>query len=224
MKTKKIAKEEILELVWVLKERNIDSLKILVEKSREPQTNKLIEELVNEKYLEISGNTVSLTESGYKHAENIIRRLRLAEVLFTEILEMEDKIVRDQACEFEHILMAEVTDSICTFLGHPLKCPHGLRIPRGDCCAKYSIDIKPFVKPLFDLGIGDLGQIVFMSPKTHTRLDRLMNFGLTPGTVVKLHQKKPSFVVQIGETDLAIDSEIARNIYVKRVNGNNNIG
>ncbi|MFC1557624.1 FeoA domain-containing protein, partial [candidate division KSB1 bacterium] len=108
------------------------------------------------------------------------------------------------------------------FLGHPLKCPHGKPIPRGECCTRFSKELKPFVKPLFDLGIGEHGKIVFMSPKTHTRLDRLMTFGITPGSVIKLHQKKPSFVIQIGETDLAIDSEIARNIYVKRVNGEPN--
>jgi len=218
MKTK-VAKEEILELAWVLKERNIHDIDILMKKSREEKTDKLIESLKKDGYLIVSEGKFAFTEKGYEYAENIIRRLRLTEVLFTEILEMEDPIVRTQACEFEHILMEEVTDSICTFLGHPLKCPHGMPIPRGECCARFSHDIKPFVKPLYDLGIGELAKIVFMSPKTHARLDKLMTFGLTPGSIIKLHQKKPSFVVQIGETDLAIDSEIARNIYVRRFNG-----
>ena len=66
--------------------------------------------------------------------------------------------------------------------------------------------------------IGDIAKIVFMSPKTHKRLDKLMTFGISPGSVIRLHQKKPSYVLQIGETDLAIDPEIGENIYVKAVN------
>jgi len=219
MKTKKASKEEILELVWVLRERTINSLDVLIKKSQERHPEKLVETLVNEGFLTVENRTVLLTPAGEKYAENIVRRLRLTEVLFSEILEMDDKIVRDQACEFEHILMDEVTDSICTFLGHPLRCPHGRPIPPGKCCSKFANEIKPFVKPLTELKIGDYAKIVFMSPKTHTRLDRLMTFGLTPGSVIKLHQKKPSLVVQIGETDLALDNDVARNIYVKRING-----
>jgi DtxR family Mn-dependent transcriptional regulator len=41
--------------------------------------------------------------------------------------------------------------------------------------------------------------------------------GLIPGSVVKLAQKHPSFVLGIGETTLALDEEIVREIYVKRV-------
>jgi hypothetical protein len=35
--------------------------------------------------------------------------------------------------------------------------------------------------------------------------------------VVKLGQKNPSFVLEVGETTLALDEEIVREIYVKRV-------
>jgi len=38
------------------------------------------------------------------------------------------------ACRMEHIIDPEVTDSICSFLGHPRACPHGRAIPTGDCC------------------------------------------------------------------------------------------
>jgi hypothetical protein len=37
-------------------------------------------------------------------------------------------------CKFEHILSPDVTDRICTLLGHPLECPHGSPIPQGPCC------------------------------------------------------------------------------------------
>jgi Mn-dependent DtxR family transcriptional regulator len=44
--------------------------------------------------------------------------------------------IEQQACKFEHILSPEATDKICTFLNHPLTCPHGAPIPPGSCCGR----------------------------------------------------------------------------------------
>jgi putative ABC transport system ATP-binding protein len=80
---------------------------------------------------------IRLTDKGEKRAESVIRRHRLAERLFMQTFEVEnEEVVEQQACKFEHILSPEVTDKICTFLGHPDACPHGSPIPRGECCAK----------------------------------------------------------------------------------------
>lgn len=80
---------------------------------------------------------VELTDRGRKKAADIIRRHRLAERLFTDSLALDSESeIEQQACKFEHILSPEATDKICTFLGHPLTCPHGARIPRGACCER----------------------------------------------------------------------------------------
>lgn len=39
--------------------------------------------------------------------------------------------------------------------------------------------------------------------------------GIVPGSTIKLKQKRPSFVLEIDETSLAVDSLIAEEIYVK---------
>jgi len=77
--------------------------------------------------------------------------------------------------------------------------------------------MKPLVIPLEELGLGEEGRIVFIAPKSHQRLDRLSTLGVVPGSTLRMHQKNPSYVLQIGETTLALDREIVRNIYVKRV-------
>jgi putative ABC transport system ATP-binding protein len=78
---------------------------------------------------------VALTPRGRTRAGSIIRRHRLAERLFTDSLAMDSESeIEEQACKFEHILSAEATDKICTFLGHPRTCPHGALIPPGPCC------------------------------------------------------------------------------------------
>src|SRR5229473_7122523 len=80
---------------------------------------------------------VELTASGRQRAADIIRRHRLAERLFTDSLAMDSETeIEQQACKFEHILSPEATDKICTFLNHPLTCPHGAAIPPGPCCGR----------------------------------------------------------------------------------------
>jgi Fe2+ transport system protein FeoA len=46
--------------------------------------------------------------------------------------------------------------------------------------------------------------------------NRLAVFGLVPGTEITLLQRRPACVVQVGETELALDREIARRILVRR--------
>ena len=46
----------------------------------------------------------------------------------------EPRDVETAACAFEHLLTEDAVQRVCTFLGHPSKCPHGRPIPPGDCC------------------------------------------------------------------------------------------
>jgi Mn-dependent DtxR family transcriptional regulator len=78
---------------------------------------------------------VDFTTLGQQRAADVIRRHRLAERLFTQTLKVQnEEEIEQQACKFEHILSPEVTDKICSFLGHPDSCPHGSPIPAGECC------------------------------------------------------------------------------------------
>jgi len=80
---------------------------------------------------------VEFTPAGKQRATDVIRRHRLAERLFTQALKVQnEEEIEQQACKFEHILSPEVTDKICSFLGHPESCPHGSPIPAGECCEK----------------------------------------------------------------------------------------
>lgn len=75
------------------------------------------------------------TPKGESRARDVIRRHRLAERLFMDVLSIHDENeIESSACKFEHILSPEVTDRMCTLLGHPLACPHGSPIPKGPCC------------------------------------------------------------------------------------------
>ena len=65
---------------------------------------------------------------------------RLAERLFRDVLGIHDEDeIESSACKFEHILSPDVTERICTLLGHPTACPHGSPIPKGDCCDSHRV-------------------------------------------------------------------------------------
>src|SRR5262249_18595780 len=81
------------------------------------------------------GVTLEFTPRGRSRARDLVRRRRLAEVLFSSALHVPDPQLEATACRMEHILDPEVENSICSFLGHPRSCPHGRPIPQGNCCA-----------------------------------------------------------------------------------------
>jgi putative ABC transport system ATP-binding protein len=81
-----------------------------------------------------NAETLDYTARGRVRARDLVRRRRLAEVLFSTTLHLSDPEAEVAACRMEHIIDPEVTDSICAFLGHPRRCPHGKTIPSGDCC------------------------------------------------------------------------------------------
>jgi DtxR family Mn-dependent transcriptional regulator len=131
------------------------------------------------------------------------------------VLRVDERETEETACVFEHMLSEDACDRVCSFLGHPTHCPHGRAIPAGRCCG-LGTESAPEVHPLSEMQVGDLCEVVHIRPRHHTRLDRLGAYGLIPGSTVRLHQKKPSFVIQIDETDLALDVDVARDIYVRR--------
>ena len=165
----------------------------------------------------VDGDRLVLTESGIARARGVIRRHRLAERLFRDLLDLSENAAESQACEFEHILSPEATDSVCTLLGHPPTCPHGKSIPPGECCSAAHRSVQSLVTGLPHFPIGETGRIVFIAPRFHDRMDKLAALGVVPGSEVRLHQRAPAYVLDIGETTVAIDPEIASEIFLKRV-------
>ncbi len=209
--------DEILELIWTLRESGEFTIDDILEASEEEDTPGILERMNQEGLIAKDGIEISMTDQGLLRAQEIVRRHRLAECLLTQLFELEETHVESSACKFEHVLSDKVTESVCTFLGHPPFCPHNKPIPRGDCCKKFTKDVSPLVIRLSDASLGNPYRIVFIMPRQKKRLERLSSIGLLPGTSIKLLQKKPSFVIQIEETMIAVDQGIADEIYVKRV-------
>jgi DtxR family Mn-dependent transcriptional regulator len=209
--------DEAMELIWVLAEEGHRGLDRFNLSSDDADTPSLIETLTEGGLVVIEEGNVILTEKGHKMARGLIRRQRLAERLFSDVFEMPDDKVLDDACKMEHILSEELTESVCIFLGHPPTCPHGKPIPRGECCKKFKVEVTPVVTRLSEFEIGALGRITFIVPSETSRISKLNSLGITGGSIIRLVQKTPSFVLQIDETTVAIDPEIAKEIYLKKI-------
>jgi len=209
--------DEALELLWVLNEDNHPNISHFKTNSDDADAGALVETLLHEGLASVEGPEIRLTEKGHKSARGLIRRQRLAERLFTDVFEMPDDTVVNDACKMEHILSEELTESVCTFLGHPPNCPHGKPIPRGECCKKFKVDVTPVVMRLSEFEVGATGKITFIVMSDPSRISKLNSLGIAAGSHIKLIQKTPSFVFQIDETTVALDPEIAKEIYVRKV-------
>ena len=203
--------EEILEKLWVE----------LVEKDKKTINRKGIvnEQLLNglEKsgYVFISDGKIGLTDKGHDCARKIIRRHRLAERLFYDVLELGKDKIEKPSCEFEHVLSKEVEESICALLGHPRECPHGKSIPEGECCKKNLEVIKKVVYKVSDLKKKDSGKIAYILMQDDKKLQKLMALGVLPGKSVIIVQNFPAYVLQIGSTQIVIDREMADAIFLR---------
>jgi len=106
-------------------------------------------------------------------------------------------LVRCPACDYEFTEQPSSVSWLRRLLGG------GPRAPEPDQCEAQSVD---------QLGAGQTATILSLSGSRN----RLAVFGIVPGTEITLLQRRPACVVQVGETELALDREIARRILVRR--------
>lgn len=66
------------------------------------------------------------------------------------------------------------------------------------------------------LAAGERAEVLCLAGDSPGRRNHLAVFGLVPGSEIRLLQRHPSFVVEIGETVLALDADVAGDIVLKR--------
>lgn len=210
------AVHEALEAIWSARELERENIASIQEVSKVMLTDELVASLRDAELAEVRGENLKLTPKGEDEARQVIRRHRLAERLLHDILNMEVEATEASACEFEHVLADEVTESICTLLGHPRECPHGSPIPEGRCCREAHEVVESLVVPITKLKPGEEGRVAYLSSTSQSRLHKLMAFGISPGMRVKIHQHYPTVVIECEHTQLAMEAEIAADIQVWR--------
>lgn len=171
------------------------------------------------KRLETQGLLRSHTEDGYaltpqglQTATRVVRRLRLAERLLTDILRLELARVYTEACKMEHIISPEVEARMAEVLGHPATCPHGLPIP-GE--GPEAVERLP---TLDQLEVWNRAVVVSIPEEHEAVVSYLVDLGLLPGTTVLVREVGPMngpITVQIAQQIRAIGREVASRLRVR---------
>ncbi|MBN1461138.1 MAG: metal-dependent transcriptional regulator [Armatimonadetes bacterium] len=207
--------EEILARLWVAREEQDEPSCPTSTVESDDGGTAAVAELLEAGMIDQKGEVISLTASGAKEAESVIRRERLAERLLTDVLDLGEVEAAEAACQFEHVLHKGVADQICTLLGHPKVCPHGNPIPPGECCAAGTDTAGQVVSRLAELVPGQRGVIAYIHGARREMIQRMLAMGAVPGTPITLVQRTPSYVFQVGQAQIAVDRETARDIYVR---------
>ncbi|MCP4726218.1 MAG: hypothetical protein GY863_14335, partial [bacterium] len=89
MKNRKTDKEHVLEKIWMMMEKDVVDYQNLLEWLKETDSVPVLKELKKDGFILVENDLVKLSDKGYNNSQSIVRRHRLAEVLLTEILEIE---------------------------------------------------------------------------------------------------------------------------------------
>lgn len=203
--------EEILEALAIQQEEQGRKPLDLVSLRDDPG----LEELLRLGLVRRDVDHIHLLDKGKAQAQAALRRHRLAERLLVDVLDIRKQIINEVSCKFEHLLHEGLEDNVCTLLGHPKVCPHGKPIPSGSCCLEKKRKLLKIVAPLVELQVKDRGAIAYLQTKDTAKMQKLISIGAIPGVPLSLIQKFPSYVFQIGQSQFAIDKELASSIYVR---------
>jgi DtxR family Mn-dependent transcriptional regulator len=159
---------------------------------------------------------VVLTEEGRRLAMSVVRRHRIVERFLADMLGYSWSEADRLAPTFEHSLPLEVEERLFTALHRPATCPHGFPIPgRGS-------DDLPAMPPLYDLAPGDRATVALPGSTDPDVAMFLEELGVRPGVEVEVREKHPfdgPLVVSVDGHDRTLGEKVARQILVRRLNG-----
>lgn len=75
------------------------------------------------------------------------------------------------------------------------------------------IDVK--IVPLIKLQKTQKAKVAYLRTRDQKKLEKIMALGVFPGMTITLIQKFPSCVFQVGQSQFAIDNELAESIVVR---------
>lgn len=205
-----------LRTLYELREEGVLSLRArLVERLRlsAPSVSETTARLAAEGLVEISSDrTVHLTERGLIRAAAVMRKHRLAELLLTEVIGLDWRLVHNEACRWEHVISDAVSDRLTVLLGDPQRCPHGNAIPPPGAG-----DPEPAASPVSLLAAAttDTGVAVtlgWMSESLQTDeeiMHRLELAGVLPGAALRIRTTADGVRVAPVEDEGAAGLELA---------------
>jgi DtxR family transcriptional regulator, Mn-dependent transcriptional regulator len=224
--------EEYLEAIYAFNERgelakNQDlSERLMISP---PSVTQMIKRLADDGFVTYEPyKGVLLTGKGMAKAQKVVRKHRLLERFLHDSLGLGNEKVHLEACKMEHGIGDETTAALCDVLKNPKTCPDDSKpipvctVEAEDCALCKNIresyqDRLKLLTQLSNLRPGETAHIAF-TRHTGNASQRIMDMGLTRGTVVRVLKAAPfhgPVEIAVRETVLALGRELADKIFVE---------
>jgi DtxR family Mn-dependent transcriptional regulator len=207
--------EEILEALWITAEEGGAAF-LDPQKMGFADDDPAYRELSGQALIEVRQGMIYFRPEGREEGKMTIRRHRLAERLMMDVLNIRGDEGEYKACQFEHLLNEGADVKVCTMLNHPSTCPHGKPIPPGECCYTARAQGDLGIVPLTEFKSGQDGEIAYIQTEDNKKMQKLMAMGVLPGNKITLVQSFPSYIFRVGYSEFAIDSNLAKEIFVRK--------
>ena len=226
--------EEYLEAIYYFNEKrelakNTDLAKRL--NVSPPSVTQMIKRLADDGLVEYQPyKGAALTGTGMALAQKVVRKHRLLERLFHDILGMGKEKVHNEACRMEHGLSDEAAIALCRALDNPKTCPDDLKaLPActldvadcEECLAAKPEDSSCLLTELSNLKPGERGKVAFIRAGSNA-YQRLLDMGLTKGTIVEVVNAAPfqgPLELSLRGATLALGRGLASRVFVEVLNG-----
>src|SRR5688500_12201231 len=171
-----VAEEEYLQTLFWLHEAGLSMTGANVARAMQlsaPTVHEMIGRLERDGYITRSEDkAISFTESGQRHAEEIVRRHRLIERFLTDVLGIPWDEVHEEAERLEHAMSPVLEERMLAAIGNAKTCPHGHPIQAGT-----RIDGVP----LADVSEGASVTVLRFENEAEDLLHYLKEYGIEPG-------------------------------------------
>ncbi len=202
-------------LEWILENR-IESLEEDTLEFLSHKFNRNMDTVRNDlKHLENTGDitvgpgtAVRLTEQGQKTAKCILKKHKVLECFFTEMLGMDQNTASQQACRMEHEASDDTISRLNQYLSRPRRCKQACNRVCGPQC-----DLKSLSS------YNEKETVCVALIRGPRRMGRLNDMGVIPGEEITIQRKlsNGSLVVTIKGSDIAISPEIAASVLVEPI-------
>ena len=173
-----------------------------------------LQSLISQGLVLQSKTALTLTDAGRAHARALLRRHRLAERHFADVLGLDLARAHAEADKFEHLLSPEGEAALAAQLGEPDTCPHGNPIPGARA------DTLVASQSLADCAPRTPAMIARIALETPAAIQHLATLGLLPNVAVVVENRAPfhgPLLVRVGRARYALGRDLAARIWVMEI-------
>ena len=212
--------EEYLETIYSLAEEGIPVIQArLVERLAisAQSVSEMIHRLEEQGFVERDGRGVSLTATGQRRAESVVRRHRLAERFLVDVVGLPWHQAHLEAGRWEHVISDVVEQRFVELLDHPTTCPHGSLIPGAGGVAERQL-------PLSGATLGATVHLARVTEQLEMDLDALTylsEHALIPGRDARVVARAPDGTLTLELdgvpdtfTTITVGRELAMQIFI----------